>query len=121
MQYALTCPDRLPGQLSPIDFTKLGSLTFAAPDGEVFPLLPLAFEAVREGGTVPAVMNAADEVAVSLFLAGKIGFLSIPELVTEVTRNAAARQKRAEKKELTLKDVEEADRAAREETRRLAV
>lgn len=121
VQYALTCPDRLPGQLPPIDFTKLGSLTFAAPDGEAFPLLPLAFEAVREGGTVPAVMNAADEVAVSLFLAGKIGFLSIPELVTEVTRNAAARQKRAEKKELTLKDVEEADRAAREETRRLAV
>ncbi len=120
VQYALTCPDRVAGQLDPIDFTRLGALTFAAPDAEAFPLLPLAFEAVKAGGTVPAAMNAADEVAVSLFLAGKIGFLSIPELVTEVTRNAAARQRSAEKKELTLADVEEADRAAREETRRLA-
>ena len=119
VQYALTCPDRVAGQLDPIDFTRLGSLTFAAPDADAFPLLPLAFEAVKEGGIVPAAMNAADEVAVSLFLAGKIGFLSIPELVTEVTRNAAARQRSAEKKEMTLAEVEEADRAAREETRSL--
>ena len=119
VQYALTCPGRAAGQLDPIDFAKLGSLTFAAPDEEAFPLLPLAFEAVKEGGIVPASMNAADEIAVSLFLAGKIGFLSIPELVAEVTRNAAARQKNADKRELTLSDVEEADRAAREEVRSL--
>ena len=119
VQYALTCPERVPGPTGSLDFTKRASLTFSAPDTEAFPLLPLAFEAVKEGGTVPAVMNAADEAAVSLFLDGRIGFLSIPELVTEVTRAAAARQRNAGAKEPTLSDVEEADRAAREETRRL--
>ncbi len=114
VQYALTCPDRMPGQLGELDFARLGRLTFAEPDTDAFPLLALAFEAVRAGGIVPAVMNAADEVAVALFLDGKITYSGIAALVSEVTRSA---ERIAEP---TLSDVERADRAAREKAYALA-
>ena len=82
IQYALTYPDRWPNQSLPrIDFDQLKSLNFARPDLARFPCLRLAIEAIAEGGTYPAVLSAADEIAVSLFLDGRIGFMDIPRLV----------------------------------------
>lgn len=74
IQYALTHPARTTGLSGRLDFTTLGSLTFAKPDMTTFPLLSAAFDAARQGGTYPAVLSAADEIAVNAFLLGKIGF-----------------------------------------------
>ena len=84
IQYALTYPRRVPSEVSPLDLAKVGSLTFEAPDTERFPCLALAYEAGKTGGTMPAVMNAANEVAVALFLKGRIGFMQISEIVGEM-------------------------------------
>lgn len=83
VQYALTHPARTEGVIEPLDFTKLGSLTFAKPDTETFVLLELAKEAVRRGGAYPAILNAANEVAVAAFLEKKLGFTGIFDVVTE--------------------------------------
>jgi len=83
IQYALFYPERLPSKLPHLDFSNIGALTFEAPDLEKFPCLRLAVEAGRKGGTYPAVLSAADEVAVELFLEGRIGFLDIGKLVEE--------------------------------------
>ncbi len=107
VQYALTYPDRTEAVIPPLDLTALSGLTFGRPDGENFPLLPLAYEAIRRGGILPAAMNGADEEAVALFLAGKIGFNTISELVSEVTLSMPTVSAP------TLRDVEEADREAR--------
>ena len=82
VQYALTCPKRNPAVIAPIDFTKLGSLTFGKPDMETFILLKTAFHAIRVGGALPAVLNAANEVAVASFLNHEIGFTDIMDIVT---------------------------------------
>ncbi len=81
IQYALSYPERWDAPLPPVDFTKLGSLDFAAPDMATFGCLSIAFEAGRAGGTAPAVLNAANEVAVAAFLAGRCGFLDIEDTV----------------------------------------
>jgi 1-deoxy-D-xylulose-5-phosphate reductoisomerase len=81
IQYALTYPDRVAAQYPKIDFSELATMTFQKPDEGKFPCLTLAYEALREGGTAPAVLNAANEVAVHLFLEGKITFTRIPELI----------------------------------------
>jgi 1-deoxy-D-xylulose-5-phosphate reductoisomerase len=81
IQYALTYPDRAPSERVQTDFVKLGSLTFEEPDGERFPALNLARRAGETGGTLPAVLNAANEVAVEAFLNGKINFPQITETV----------------------------------------
>lgn len=83
IQYALFYPERLPSKLPHLDFSNIGALTFEAPDMEKFPCLRLALEAGRKGGTYPTVLSAADEVAVELFLEGRIGFLDIGKLVEE--------------------------------------
>jgi len=83
IQYALFYPERSPSELPRLDFSDIGALTFEAPDTERFPCLRLALEAGRKGGTYPAVLNAADEVAVELFLENRIGFLDIANLVEE--------------------------------------
>ena len=72
IQYALTYPERKPNCLAPLDLCKLSELTFEEPDLERFPCLGLAYRALREGGTMPAVLNAANEIAVKAFLDGKI-------------------------------------------------
>ncbi len=77
IQYAVTYPDRVSNQLKPIDFAALGKLEFEAPRRDAFPALDLAMRAGREGGTLPAVLNAANEVAVEAFVDGKIGFTDI--------------------------------------------
>lgn len=72
IQYALTYPDRLENCLGPLDFTALSQLTFEQPDLGKFPCLDLAYKAIQTGGTMPAALNAANEVAVQAFLDGKI-------------------------------------------------
>lgn len=81
IQYALGYPERLPHNWAPLDVPAMGTLTFAPPDFSRFPCPALARQAAMAGGTAPAVLNAANEVAVAAFLAGRIGFLDIPRLV----------------------------------------
>ena len=83
IQYALFYPDRMPNQFDRLDLAEVGSLTFAAPDPEKFPCLRLAREAGRSGQSYPAVLNAADEVAVAWFLQDKIEFMDIPRLIEQ--------------------------------------
>lgn len=80
IQYALTHPRRQPSPLGRLDLAEVGQLSFAAPDRENFPCLELCYQAAREGGTGPAVLNAANEVGVEAFLAGRIDFLEIGEI-----------------------------------------
>lgn len=84
IQYAVTWPDRVPNNLPPLDFAKLASLHFEAPREDVFPALRLAREAGDAGGTLPAVLNAANEVAVEAFLAGRVKFTAIWQTVERV-------------------------------------
>jgi 1-deoxy-D-xylulose-5-phosphate reductoisomerase len=81
IQYALTYPERRPADLPPLDLTMLGKLEFFAPDLEKFPCVALAYDALRRGGAMPAVLNAANEVAVAAFLDEKIKFGDIPRLI----------------------------------------
>ncbi len=87
IQYALTYPDRIPGALESLDLTTLGTLEFSAPRETDFPALRLAREAGRIGGTLPAVLNAANEIAATAFLEGRIPFPKIWQTV-EVTMTA---------------------------------
>lgn len=107
IQYAVTWPDRVPNSLPPLDFGKLRKLEFAAPRLSDFPALDLARRAGETGGTLPAVMNAANEVAVSAFLDHRISFPRIWQLVEEVmNRHASVANP-------TLDVILEADRWAR--------
>lgn len=89
IQYAVTWPERMRNKLTPLDFPALAKLEFEAPRVADFPALNLAREAGEKGGTLPAVLNAANEVAVEAFLAGKISFPGIWELVAK-TMNAVS-------------------------------
>ena len=89
VQYAVDYPDRCIGAAQQLDLTKLGALHFERPRYDAFPLLALAKAAIGEGGAVPAVMNAADEVAVAAFLDGEIGFTDIARAVTETVERLA--------------------------------
>jgi 1-deoxy-D-xylulose-5-phosphate reductoisomerase len=82
--YALFGPERLPVGLESPDFAGIAALTFEQPDMEKFPCLALAYHACRSGGSYPAVLNAANEVAVEAFLSGSIGFVQIPRLIESV-------------------------------------
>lgn len=84
IQYALTYPERRPGCLAPLDLASISSLTFEEPDLDRFPCLGLAFAALRAGGTMPAVLNAANEIAVQAFLNDKIRLNEIAALVGTV-------------------------------------
>lgn len=81
IQYALSYPHRMPLMTEPLDLVKLGTLHFAGMDFGRYPLLQLAYECGKAGGTYTAVLNAANEVAVDLFLKGSIGFLAIETIV----------------------------------------
>jgi 1-deoxy-D-xylulose-5-phosphate reductoisomerase len=81
IQYALTYPARRPSPLPPLDLTTLSRLEFFAPDAGKFPCIGLAYQALRAGGTMPAVLNAANEVAVAAFLDEKVRFGDIPRLI----------------------------------------
>jgi 1-deoxy-D-xylulose-5-phosphate reductoisomerase len=82
--YALTYPARVPSGVKPLDLTTLSGLTFFQPDTDRFPALKLAYRAADAGESMPAVMNAANEVAVEAFLAGKISFMAIAESIEKV-------------------------------------
>ena len=83
VQYAVDYPDRCETSSAQLDLIALGSLTFAEPDTEAFPLLSLAARAMSCGGAMPAILNAADEVAVAAFLGENLSFLGISEVVSE--------------------------------------
>lgn len=87
IQYALTWPERVPNSLPPVDFADLGKLDFEKPRTEDFPALNLARAAGNAGGTLPAVMNAANEIAVAQFLKGQLSFPGIWEHVESVMTN----------------------------------
>lgn len=108
IQHALTYPARVAGLTGELDLFSVGSLTFRAPDPETFPLLPLAKRAFSDGGAMPAVVNAANEVAVAAFLAGDISFLRIFDTV-ETTYARMGHAARA----LTLDEILSMDREAR--------
>jgi 1-deoxy-D-xylulose-5-phosphate reductoisomerase len=84
IQYALTYPERLTLDVPRADFREISRLDFEPPDMEKFPCLRLAFEAISAGKTFPAVLNAANEVAVEAFLNDKIRFTVIPEIIEEI-------------------------------------
>jgi 1-deoxy-D-xylulose-5-phosphate reductoisomerase len=90
IQYALTYPERLPGCGKRLNLTETGKLEFEPPDGKTFPCLELARRAWRAGGGAPAALNAADEVAVAAFAAGKIGFLKIGTVVEQTLERMGA-------------------------------
>ena len=108
VQYAVDYPLRMPSASTPLDLFGVGALTFAKPDEEAFPLLSLAREAITLGGAVPAVMNAADEVAVEAFLGEKIGFNEIYDTVKK-TVDALSLAKDAK----TVEDILAYDKEAR--------
>lgn len=109
VQYALTHPQRTPAVIDQLDLTRVGSLTFSEPDTETFPLLRVAIDAIGTGGAVPAVLNAANEIAVAAFLEEKIG---LPKLfqVVETTVSALEREAKAEN---TLEGIFRFDEIAR--------
>ncbi|MBI5141163.1 MAG: 1-deoxy-D-xylulose-5-phosphate reductoisomerase [Nitrospirae bacterium] len=84
ISYALAWPRRVAGAVEPLDLVKVGSLTFESPDMNRYPCLRLAFDALSSGGTMPAVMNAANEVAVAAFLDERIAFTDIQRVVSDV-------------------------------------
>lgn len=95
IQYALSFPDRKPTELAPLDLARLSQLNFETPDFKRFPCLALAYKALKIGGTLPAAMNAANEIAVEAFLNDKINLSDIPKIIESVmdaheTRDASA-------------------------------
>ena len=86
--FALTWPERVREPMGRLDLTRIEKLTFAEPDFSEFPCLRLALESARRGGTAPAVLNAANEVAVQAFCQRRIPFLEIPRLVESVLAGA---------------------------------
>lgn len=108
IQYALTYPKRVKNPFPRVDFTQRNNLTFEKPDMETFKCLSLAYRALKTGGTLPAVLNGANEAAVARFLKGEIGFLEISELI-EQTMDAYI-----VKYDYTLEDLLEADAWAKD-------
>ena len=108
IRYAMTYPERGENPAEPLDLLTCPPLTFAEPDREVFPCLALAEEAAQRGGTACAVLNGANEEAVRLFLADRIGFYNIFHLAKKAMEALPAVEKP------TLEEILEADRAARE-------
>ena len=108
IQYAFSYPDRWSGALPSLDLVKAGTLAFAAPDVKRFPCLALAYRALRAPGSLAVVLNAANEVAVAAFLAGKLSFVSIADVI------ARAMDAHTPSAVSTLADVRGADRWAHE-------
>ena len=108
ISYAMRYPERMPLDLPSLDLTEIATLTFYKPDHDRFPCLQLGFDALRIGGTMPATMNAANEVAVDAFLQNGIRFLDIPEIIRSTMEAHTPRPITG------LDDALEADRWARE-------
>jgi 1-deoxy-D-xylulose-5-phosphate reductoisomerase len=108
IQYALTYPERVTSPVEPLDWSTVSRLDFSPPDRAKFPCISLAYKAIDAGGTAPAVLNAADEIAVERFLERRIAFTEIPNVI-RATLEAHDHQKAS-----SLDSVIEADRWARE-------
>ena len=108
IQYALTYPDRALPVSDPLTIEKMHLLTFERPDTDTFMCLKAGIQAAKLGGLAPTYLNAANEVAVDLFLKEKIRFLDIGNIAMDALSNVP------EKDEYTLQDIFEADRIARE-------
>lgn len=114
--YAIYYPERKKADyISKLDWTTLKSLSFDTPKRELFPCLDLAYEALQQGGTMPAVLNAANEIAVDAFLNGKISFLQIPNIIHEVMEMHICINKPS------LEEILEADNWAREHSRKKVI
>jgi 1-deoxy-D-xylulose-5-phosphate reductoisomerase len=107
IQYALSYPERWAMNGSRVNFPNIGTMSFFEPDREKFRCLSLAYDALSIGGTAPAILNAANEVAVAAFLSHKISFNKIPELIERALASQALRPNPE------LADILEADRATR--------
>jgi len=112
IQYAITYPRRMESLTNKLDLAEVAKLEFFRPDFSRFPCLDLAYDAIRKGGTMPAVLSASDEIAVAAFLGGEIGFTQIPQVLQEVLSNHTP------KSDPTLEEAEAADHWAREEAAR---
>jgi 1-deoxy-D-xylulose-5-phosphate reductoisomerase len=119
IQYALTYPERVASNQVALDWAKLKRLDFEKVSTRRFPCLRLAKEALKKGGALPCALNAADEVAVGAFLAGRLAFLGIPEVIERVLERTP--RTRLEKIDDVLTADAEARRMAKEEVDRLAV
>ena len=108
IQFAITYPDRITSDFPRMDFEKYRSLTFEDPDFEKFQCLKLAYDVLEKGGIYPAVLNAANEIAVDLFINEKIGFMDIPAIIKNSLDSAENRNN------FTLEDIIEVDRITRE-------
>jgi 1-deoxy-D-xylulose-5-phosphate reductoisomerase len=113
ISYALRYPQRMPLDLPSLDLTEIGKLTFCKPDYDRFPCLSLGYESLRVGGTMPATMNAANEVAVEAFLNGGIRFVDIAEIIRSTMEAHQPRQVES------LDDALATDRWAREKAESL--
>ena len=108
IQYALTYPTRVKSDFRRLDILQRGTLTFEPPDTQAFPCLQYAYDALKAGGTMPTVLNSANEAAVELFLNGKISFLDIPRLINAAVSSYNVRH------ELDIGGILQADAWARE-------
>lgn len=115
ISYAMQYPGRLSMDLPSLDLTEIATLTFCKPDYDRFPCLGLGYESLRIGGTMPATMNAANEIAVEAFLNGGIRFTNIAEIIRSTMDDHIPKDVE------TLEDALEADRCAREKAESLVV
>jgi 1-deoxy-D-xylulose-5-phosphate reductoisomerase len=115
ISYAMRYPGRMPLDLPSLDLTEIGKLTFCKPDHDRFPCLGLGYESLRIGGTMPATMNAANEIAVEAFLNGGVRFTDIAEIIHNTMSLHASKDIE------TLEDALEADRWAREKAESLVL
>jgi len=113
IQYALFYPERLPTNNRPLDLTQVKNLTFEEPDQEKFPCLEICYQTLEMGGTAPAVLNAANELAVKAFLEEKISFIDICEIVTATLKHHQVMENPS------LDDILNADKWSREEAGRI--
>ena len=114
IQYAFSYPERWSAMLPPLDLTRCGTLEFLAPDVDRFPCLRLAYEALETGGTMPVALNAANEVAVDAFLAGRLPFPAISQVIEKTMAAHDVHESDS------LEAVRAADRWARAQARALA-
>ncbi len=110
--YGLGYPARLESGVSSLDLVKIGRLDFTAPDFARFPCLRLAYDALKAGGTAPAILNAANEIAVEAFLADRIGFMDIPALIESVLTGSVIEEV------LSIDQLANVDEHARQASRR---
>jgi 1-deoxy-D-xylulose-5-phosphate reductoisomerase len=113
ISYAMKYPARVPLDTPPLDLASIGKLTFYQPDHERFPCLGLGYQALQTGGTSPAVLNAANEIAVAAYLQEGIGFLDIADVIRTTMEAHTAREVNI------VEDALEADRWAREKAEEL--